>query len=84
MLALAGIPMGLRFRFLDPDPDAPCAQVAEQIVAEYDDPGALDRLADGAAVVTYEFENVPVETARWLAERVPVYPPPRALEVSQE
>ena len=40
--------------------------------------------AHGVDVVTFEFENVPVESARWLAERVPVYPPPGALEVSQE
>ena len=45
---------------------------------------ALYELAKVSDVVTFEFENVPVETARWLAERVPVYPPPRALEVSQE
>ncbi|MGL6097896.1 MAG: 5-(carboxyamino)imidazole ribonucleotide synthase, partial [Fimbriiglobus sp.] len=45
---------------------------------------ALYELAKHADVVTYEFENVPVETARWLADRVPVFPPPRALEVSQE
>jgi 5-(carboxyamino)imidazole ribonucleotide synthase len=41
-------------------------------------------LAKASDVVTFEFENVPVESARWLAERVPVFPPPRALEVSQE
>jgi 5-(carboxyamino)imidazole ribonucleotide synthase len=35
-------------------------------------------------VVTYEFENVPVAAANHLAERVPVYPSPRALEVAQD
>ena len=45
---------------------------------------ALYELVKVSDVVTFEFENVPVETARWLADRVPVYPPPRALEVSQE
>ncbi len=35
-------------------------------------------------LVTYEFENVPVEAARFLAERVPVYPPPAALEAAQD
>ncbi|MGL4424163.1 MAG: 5-(carboxyamino)imidazole ribonucleotide synthase, partial [Gemmataceae bacterium] len=49
-----------------------------------DDFQALYRLTQTCDVVTYEFENVPVESARWLAERLPVYPPPRALEVSQE
>jgi len=64
MLALAGIPLGLSFRFLDPSPDAPAAEVGELLVGDYDDPELLDRLADGAAAVTYEFENVPVAAAR--------------------
>jgi hypothetical protein len=43
-------------------PNAPAAQVANtQIVADYDDPAALKQLADLCDVVTYEFENVPVE-----------------------
>ena len=51
---------------------------------EFDDLQALYQLVQVSDVVTYEFENVPVESARWLAERVPVFPPPRALEVSQD
>jgi 5-(carboxyamino)imidazole ribonucleotide synthase len=84
MLALAGDPLGLRCRFLDPSPEAPAGRVGELVVGGYEDPAALDRLAEGLAVVTYEFENVPVASARRLAERVPVWPPPRALEVSQD
>ena len=45
---------------------------------------ALAELARLSAVVTYEFENVPVAAAKLLAESVPVFPPPRALEVSQD
>jgi 5-(carboxyamino)imidazole ribonucleotide synthase len=63
MLGLAGLRLGLDFRFLDPSPTA-CAQaVGELVVAEYGDPEGLERLAVGAHVVTYEFENVPVEAA---------------------
>jgi 5-(carboxyamino)imidazole ribonucleotide synthase len=80
MLALAGIPLGLSFRFLDPSPDAPAAEVGELLVGEYDDAELLDRLADGAAVVTYEFENVPVASA----ERVGAVPAAAALEASQD
>ena len=80
MLALAGIPLGLSFRFLDPSPDAPAAEVGELLVGEYDDPELLDRLADGAAAVTYEFENVPVAAA----ERVGAIPGAAALEASQD
>ena len=64
MLALAGIPLGLSFRFLDPAADAPAGAVGELLVGAYDDPVLLDRLAAGADAVTYEFENVPVDAAR--------------------
>jgi 5-(carboxyamino)imidazole ribonucleotide synthase len=80
MLALAGIPLGLSFRFLDPSPDAPAQEVGELIVGEYDDARLLDRLADGAAAVTYEFENVPVGAAA----RIGTTPGAAALEASQD
>jgi 5-(carboxyamino)imidazole ribonucleotide synthase len=84
MLALAGYPLGLRFRFLDPNPESPAGQLAERVGEQFDGPAALDRFAHGLSVATYEFENVPVPLARALAERVPVYPPPAALEASQD
>src|SRR6478735_5127984 len=80
MLGLAGLPLGLGFRFLDPSPDAPAREVGELVVAPYDDPEGLEQLAAGAAVVTYEFENVPVEAARAVAP----LPPPLALELGQD
>jgi 5-(carboxyamino)imidazole ribonucleotide synthase len=64
--------------------DCPAAQVAEIVVGAYDDPLALDRLVAGASLATYEFENVPLIAARHLAARLPVYPPPRALETAQD
>ncbi|MBL9030708.1 MAG: 5-(carboxyamino)imidazole ribonucleotide synthase [Phycisphaerae bacterium] len=84
MLALAGYPLGMRFRFFDTAADAVAGHVAPLAVGRFDDLAALDRFADGLDVVTYEFENVPVEAARHLAQRVPVWPPPEALEASQD
>lgn len=84
MLALAGYPLGLHFRFLDPSPEAPVGRIATRITAQYDDHSALKKFAAGLELVTYEFENVPVEAARFLAERVPVLPPPAALEAAQD
>ncbi len=55
---------GSRFRFLDPSPDAPAAPSGSCSSAPTTIPISLDRLADGADAVTYEFENVPVEAAR--------------------
>lgn len=84
MLALAGYPLGLRFCVFDPSPAAPAGHLAELITAPYDNLEALRRFAQGVDLVTYEFENVPVESARALAQYRPVYPPPQALEVSQD
>ncbi len=84
MLALAGYPLGLRFRFLDPSPDAPAGEVGELVVGDYESPAAREALADGATAITYEFENVPVAAARALERHAPVYPPPAALEAAQD
>jgi len=85
MLAMAAARLNLRTVILEPQADCPAAQVANaQIVAAYDDAGALAELARLCDIVTYEFENVPVAAAAMLAQSVPVYPPPRALEVSQD
>jgi 5-(carboxyamino)imidazole ribonucleotide synthase len=80
MLGLAGMPLGLSFRFLDPAPDACAGAVGELVVADYGDTKGLDRLARGADVVTFEFENVPVEAAA----RVGALPGVRALEQGQD
>jgi 5-(carboxyamino)imidazole ribonucleotide synthase len=84
MLGLAGLPLNERFVFLDPSPVAPAGAVGELIVAEYDDPDGLDRLASAADLITYEFENVPAASADRLAERVSVFPTAGALEVAQD
>lgn len=85
MLAMAAARLGYRTVVLEPQPDCPAAQVANrQVTAAYDDTAALAELAAVSDVVTYEFENVPVMAASALAVTVPVYPPPRALEVAQD
>ena len=85
MLGLAGIPLGVRFRFLDPSPEAPARAVGELVVGALGDPDALERTVDGAQVVTYEWEGVPADAARRLeAHGHRVYPSTRALEVAQD
>jgi 5-(carboxyamino)imidazole ribonucleotide synthase len=84
MLALAGYPLGLHFRFFDPSPEAPVGRIASRVTADFRDESALEKFANGLELVTYEFENVPVESVQFLAERVPVHPSPRALEVAQD
>src|ERR671925_2292081 len=84
MLALAGYPLGMRFRFLDPASDSPAGLLADHFVFDYSEESALKQFARGLDVITYEFENVPVKTARFLEEFIPVYPPPIALEKAQD
>jgi 5-(carboxyamino)imidazole ribonucleotide synthase len=84
MLALSGAPLGLRFRVLDTVADACAGQFAPLIVGDYRDEAALAEFASQVDVATFDFENVPAESAQWLAERIPVFPNPRALAVAQD
>lgn len=84
MLALAGYPLGHRFRFLDPASDSPAGLLADHLALGYADTSVLEQFASGLDVITYEFENVPVEAARHLEKFVPVYPPSLALEKAQD
>lgn len=84
MLALAAAPLGVHVRCLDPDASCPAGEVGELHVGGYDDERALAEFVRGVDVVTYEFENVPARAARWIAERVPVWPPVGALETAQD
>ena len=84
MLALEGIPLGHRFTFLEPSPDPPSGALGTVVAAPYDDPAALALIVGTADVVTYEFENVPAASAAFLAARLPVLPPPAALQATQD
>src|SRR5664279_5288529 len=85
MLGLAGIPLGLGFRFLDPSAAAPAQSLGLLVVGALDDEVSLLKTAEGADVVTYEWEGVPADATRRLeAQGHTVHPSTRALEVSQD
>ncbi|MDQ4064469.1 MAG: 5-(carboxyamino)imidazole ribonucleotide synthase [Actinomycetota bacterium] len=84
MLGLAGVPLGCTFTFLDPSEGAGARAVGDLLVGSYDDDARLAELAARSDVVTYEFENVPADAARRLEETVPVLPPPRSLDLTQD
>ena len=84
MLALAAAPLGVKTLVVDGSADACAGQVAPLVVADWTDYAALDKFAARVDAVTFDFENVPAETARWLAERVAVHPVPQALAVAQD
>jgi len=85
MLALAAARLGFKCHVFCPDPQAPAFDVVRRATqADYGDESALDRFAEAVDVITYEFENVPAETAKFLAERKPVEPGAAALATTQD
>jgi 5-(carboxyamino)imidazole ribonucleotide synthase len=84
MLALSAAPLGVNTLVVDSAVDACAGQVAPLRLADWTDYAALEKFAAEVDVVTFDFENVPAETAHWLAERVAVFPDPRALAVAQD
>ena len=85
MLALAAAPLGLKCHIFAPEVDSPAFQVsATHTAAAYDDQTALAAFANSVDVVTYEFENVPVDTVAFLETLVAVRPGSKALGVAQD
>ncbi|MCF6288982.1 MAG: 5-(carboxyamino)imidazole ribonucleotide synthase [Proteobacteria bacterium] len=84
MLALAGYPLGWRFIFFDPSNQACAGLVGDLMVAEYDNELALEEFANKCDFVTYDFENVPVKAAEFVAKRTNVFPHPKVLEIAQD
>ncbi|MEN1969583.1 5-(carboxyamino)imidazole ribonucleotide synthase [Lentibacillus sp. N15] len=84
MMAIAARHMGYKLAVLDPTPNCPTAQVAdEQIVAAYDDLQAIEKLTNISDVVTYEFENVDLTAARYIAEQGKLPQGSQALAITQ-
>ena len=79
IMAIAGIPLGLEFVFLDPS-DAACARTVGRLLqAAFSDVDAARQLAAMVDVATFDFENVPQATAEALAKIRPFYPSSTAL-----
>jgi 5-(carboxyamino)imidazole ribonucleotide synthase len=84
MLALAGYPLGIQTRFLDPNADGSGGQVGPVVVGEIDDAARIDALARQVDVITFDIENVPVDTLRAATANSIVRPPPEALSIAQD
>jgi 5-(carboxyamino)imidazole ribonucleotide synthase len=80
MLALAGLPLGLQFRFFDTSSDVCAGDVGELHVGDFSDEAALRRFAEGLDAVTFEWENVPTAAG----ELLHTLPNAEALRVSQD
>ena len=84
MLGLAGLPLGVHCRFLDPSSSPTAAMVGPVVTGSLDDLHAAALAADGADVVTYEWEGVPAATARHLERSRRGAATGTLLEVSQD
>jgi 5-(carboxyamino)imidazole ribonucleotide synthase len=85
MLAQAAGQLGLHCHIYAPETDSCAFEVVRHAtIADYADRAALDTFAQDCDVITYEFENVPAETAAFLAARKPVLPDPKVLALTQD
>ena len=84
MLAQAGKELEHEFVILDPSADACAGSYGKHIIASFDDEDALTKLAGASDVVTYEFENLPLESVEQVAKSVDVYPSTEALRITQD
>lgn len=86
MFALDAKRMGYGVVVLDPTPHSPCGQIADdQIVAPYDDMPAIEELGRRTDIVTYEFENIAIESVRYLERRgYAVTPSSAVLGITQD
>ncbi len=84
MFCVAARTMGYRVVVLDPDPQCGAGLIADvHIKADYDDKAALEEMAALCDAVTLEFENIPSQSVRFVADKTPVYPAAEALEIAQ-
>lgn len=85
MFCHAAQAMGYHVAVLDPGETSPAGMVADwHIRAAYDDPAALDQLAQRCAAVTTEFENVPADSLRRLARICITAPSGDSVAIAQD
>src|SRR5262245_24628529 len=85
MFTIAARRMGYRVHTFSPDEDTPTGQIADlEVTASYEDLDALRAFARQVQVVTFEFENVPIEAVDAVAEHTIVRPAGVALHTAQQ
>jgi 5-(carboxyamino)imidazole ribonucleotide synthase len=84
MLAMAAARLGLKCHIYADGPGPAFDVAAATTIAPYEDESALAVFASAVPVATYEFENIPLPTVEFLAQRIPVRPGAKALAVAQD
>ena len=84
MFCVAARTMGYRVVVLDPDPVCGAGLIADKhIQADYTDLSALEEMAKQCDVITLEFENIPCQSVRYIADKTTVFPAAESLEIAQ-
>ena len=84
MMALAGYPLGFDFLFVDRDARTPGGQVGPILEGELTDRNLLGQLSESCEVLTFDWENIPVEALDGLPGKARIAPPLRALAAAQD
>ncbi|NNE57684.1 MAG: 5-(carboxyamino)imidazole ribonucleotide synthase [Hellea sp.] len=85
MLSLAAARLGFNTHIYSPEPHCPAKSVsALATTAKYSDKKAIAEFARSVDIVTFEFENIPIDTAVTAAVETPLYPPIEALFAAQD
>lgn len=84
MFGLVARQFGYGFKVFGDPESSPAGQIADQAWGNsFLDESALDQFAQEVDVVTYEFENIPVQAVEYLSHRVDVRPGVELLRASQ-
>ena len=85
LLSISASQLGFKTHIFDPDPKAPAKQVTNlSSTFDYKDKRALENFANSVDVITFEFENIPVETIQICTELTSVFPNVNALSICQD
>ena len=84
MLGNAGHALDVECVFLDPASRPPALQVGPVLNYAFDDLDGLRELAARCDLLTYEFENVPVDAVEAMSGETTIYPPAAALRNAQD
>ena len=85
MLALSAAQLGMKTIIFCPDENSPAFDVTpNKIIAPYDDENALTKFANSCDIITFEFENLPAKSIKFLESISSVSPDSRALFISQD
>jgi 5-(carboxyamino)imidazole ribonucleotide synthase len=84
MLALAGYPLGLRFKFFDSEQDCPAGRVGPITIGHFDNSSSIVSFAESVDIVTFEFENIPAKSMLQASSVASVIPSHETLEISQD